>query len=155
MLVWTSRATCPSPLQPPHSTPASVTSTLLNSIAGLSAPASNATIPSLVNIPALHVPSRIAVDETISVLPMATTAPAAIVPSAPKKAPKMRPGPARNGRNLAVHQWLKHFKSTTNGTTTKYFLSLNNTQWEAYDREAEQIVAHNAWNKDAYAGKMY
>ncbi|KAF9223050.1 hypothetical protein BS17DRAFT_782289 [Gyrodon lividus] len=141
---------------PPHSTPTSVTSTLPNSIAGLSAPTRDTTTPSLVNIPALHAPSRIAVDETVSVLPMAMTMPAAIVPSTPKKAPKMygrscisHASACSLFANLVAHHWLKHFKSTANGTTTKFnqhFLSLNNTQQE---------VANNAWNKDVYAGKMY
>ncbi|KAF9218819.1 hypothetical protein BS17DRAFT_479122 [Gyrodon lividus] len=155
----------------PNSTPPSATSSLPNSVAGPSGHIANAAprlnptpicthvidVPTPIpfDVPVLHEPSSVAVETSNSALPTPVCLAAS---SALKKAPRMHPGPARNGRNLAAHRWLKHFKSTTNGTTIKFnqcYLSLDNTQRQAYDREAEQIVANNAWNKDMYTGKIY
>ncbi|KAI5993503.1 hypothetical protein EDD15DRAFT_2518825 [Pisolithus albus] len=81
--------------------------------------------------------------------PSATTIPAivdnALVTSVSKSAKgggkaKMRPGPAKNGRNLCAHRWRKQVQS--NGSTEefqKYYIALTSAQRQAYDDEAAAL----------------
>ncbi|KAN0082865.1 hypothetical protein V8E55_008660 [Tylopilus felleus] len=78
----------------------------------------------------------------------------------PKKAAKMRPGPARNGRNLCAWRWLKAFKETSTGSTAEfkeYYEALSSQQKEAYDKEAKELVSSNAWTtaKDVENGNLH
>ncbi|KAF8441312.1 hypothetical protein L210DRAFT_985535 [Boletus edulis BED1] len=71
------------------------------------------------------------------------------VPAAPStRKVRMRPGPARTGRNLTALRWLKQIQS--DGTTPAfkdYYGGLSKDQRQAYDNEARDLVAKNIWNK--------
>ncbi|KAI6041824.1 hypothetical protein EDC04DRAFT_2601466 [Pisolithus marmoratus] len=91
-----------------------------------------------------------------AVLPAATPMPSTI-PATVDNAPgsvagkgRMRPGPAKNGRNLCAYRWRKQVPS--NGMTEefqKYYLSLTSAQQQAvqaYDAEATALAASNNWD---------
>lgn len=55
---------------------------------------------------------------------------------------KMRPGPAKNGRNLCAHRWRKQVQSS--GSTEEfqnYYNGLSSVQRVAYDNEAIALVS--------------
>ncbi|KAI6007022.1 hypothetical protein EDD15DRAFT_2190659 [Pisolithus albus] len=88
--------------------------------------------------------------------PSATTIPAIVdnapVTSVSKSAKgggkaKMRPGPAKNGRNLCAHRWRKQVQS--NGSTEefqKYYTALTSAQRQAYNDEAAALASNNSWH---------
>ncbi|KAI6132168.1 hypothetical protein EDD16DRAFT_1852261 [Pisolithus croceorrhizus] len=60
---------------------------------------------------------------------------------------KMRPGPAKNGRNLCAHRWRK--QAQLSGSTEefqKYYNGLTSTQRKAYDDEAAVLATSNNWD---------
>ncbi|KAI6119527.1 hypothetical protein EDD16DRAFT_927569 [Pisolithus croceorrhizus] len=60
---------------------------------------------------------------------------------------KMRPGPAKNGRNLCAHRWRKQAQSS--GSTEefqKYYNGLTFAQRKAYDDEAAVLATSNNWD---------
>ncbi|KAI5995916.1 hypothetical protein EDD15DRAFT_2420965 [Pisolithus albus] len=60
---------------------------------------------------------------------------------------KMRPGPAKNGRNLCAHRWCKQVQSS--GSTEEfqnYYNGLTSAQRIAYDNEAIALAASNTWD---------
>ncbi|KAI5991951.1 hypothetical protein EDD15DRAFT_2368719 [Pisolithus albus] len=65
---------------------------------------------------------------------------------------KMRPGAAKNARNLCAHRWLKQVN--TNGTTEDfrtYWDSLTPRQREDYRVEAERLEGEGKWTKPSDA----
>lgn len=65
-----------------------------------------------------------------------------------KKVSKMRPGAAKNARNLCALRWLKQVSK--NGTTEEfrvYWDALTATQREDYRIEAEQLEKEGLWTK--------
>ncbi|KAI6005997.1 hypothetical protein EDD15DRAFT_2215265 [Pisolithus albus] len=60
---------------------------------------------------------------------------------------KMRPGPAKNGRNLCAHRWRKQVQSS--GSTEefqRYYTGLTSAQRQAYDDEAAVLATSNSWD---------
>ncbi|KAI5991400.1 hypothetical protein EDD15DRAFT_2197400 [Pisolithus albus] len=70
---------------------------------------------------------------------------------------KMRPGPAKNGRNLCAHRWCKQVQSS--GSTEefqKYYNSLTATQRMEYDNEAIALATSSTWDtKSICNGTLY
>ncbi|KAI6032559.1 hypothetical protein EDC04DRAFT_3142373 [Pisolithus marmoratus] len=72
--------------------------------------------------------------------------------TAKTKKSKMRPGAAKNARNLCAHRWLKQVN--TNGTTEEfriYWDSLTSEQREDYHLEAERLEGEGKWTKPSDA----
>ncbi|KAG1762518.1 hypothetical protein EDD22DRAFT_846982 [Suillus occidentalis] len=69
---------------------------------------------------------------------------------------KMRPGNAKNGRNLCALRWLKQTKRS--GTTDEfnaYYGTLTSDQLGKYNEEVNNLVSNNAWNKNVNEGQIY
>ncbi|KAG1780069.1 hypothetical protein EV702DRAFT_1194835 [Suillus placidus] len=69
---------------------------------------------------------------------------------------KMRPGNAKNGRNLCALRWLKQTKRS--GTTDEFnafYGTLTSDQLGKYNEEAKNLVSNDAWNKNVNEGQIY
>ncbi|KAG1781320.1 hypothetical protein EV702DRAFT_1042437 [Suillus placidus] len=69
---------------------------------------------------------------------------------------KMRPGNARNRRNLCALRWLKQTKRS--GTTDEFnafYGTLTSDQLGKYNEEAKNLVSNDAWNKNVNEGQIY